>query len=69
MENKQEILNQLNSVLQQTDFCADLESMELTPSQDWVIIKWKHGSNYRANVSCDSGIQMIQDVISRIRKK
>ena len=69
MENKQEILNQLTSVLQQTDFCADLESMELTPSQEWVIIKWKHGSNYRANVSCDSGIQMIQDVISRIRKK
>ena len=70
MENKQQlILDALCSALQLTRDQADLESLEykeIGPDEQRVIAIYDGGGSREINVSLDSGIAMIRDVLRAI---
>lgn len=69
MENKQLILDALCSALQLTRDQADLEALEykeIGPSGQHVIATYDGGGSREINVSLDSGIAMIRDVLRAI---
>lgn len=66
MENKQLILDALCSALQLTRDQADLEALEykeIGPGKQHVIATYDGGGSREINVSLDSGIAMIRDVL------
>ena len=66
MENKQLILDSLCSALQLTRDQADLEALEyreIGPAKQRVIATYDGGGSREINVSLDSGIAMIRDVL------
>ena len=66
MENKQLILDSLCSALQLTRDQADLEALkykEIGPVKQHVIATYDGGGSREINVSLDSGIAMIRDVL------
>ena len=66
MENKQLILDALCSALQLTRDQADLEALEykeIGPAEQHVIATYDGGGSREINVSLDSGIAMIRDVL------
>ena len=69
MENKQLILDALCSALQLTRDQADLEALEykeIGPAKQHVIATYDGGGSREINVSLDSGIAMIRDVLRAI---
>ena len=69
MENKQLILDSLCSALQLTRDQADLEALEyreIGPAKQRVIATYDGGGSREINVSLDSGIAMIRDVLRAI---
>ena len=69
MENKQLILDALCSAIQLTRDQADLESLkykEIGPDEQRVIATYDGGGSREINVSLDSGIAMIRDVLRAI---
>lgn len=70
MENKQQlILDALCSALQLTRDQADLEALrykEISPDEQRVIATYDGGRHREINVSLDSGIAMIRDVLRAI---
>ena len=69
MENKQLILDALCSALQLTRDQADLEALEykeIGPAKQRVIATYDGGGSREINVSLDSGIAMIRDVLRAI---
>ena len=69
MENKQLILDSLCSALQLTRDQADLEALEykeIGPDKQHVIAIYNGGGSREINVSLDSGIAMIRDVLRAI---
>ena len=69
MENKQLILDALCSALQLTRDQADLEFLEykeIGPDEQRVIATYDRGGSREINVSLDSGIAMIRDVLRAI---
>lgn len=66
MENKQLILDSLCSALQLTRDQADLEALEykeISLDEQRVIATYDGGGSREINVSLDSGIAMIRDVL------
>ncbi len=70
MEDKNEILKLLLPALQATRYGSDIVSLEYTTLpgiyDEVVSIKWKSGYVQICNVTADSGIGMIDDIIKRI---
>lgn len=69
MENKQLILDALCSALQLTRDQADLGALkykEIGPDEQRVIATYDGGGSREINVSLDSGIAMIRDVLRAI---
>jgi hypothetical protein len=70
MENKQLILDSLCSALQLTRDQADLEALEykeIDPDEQRVIATYDGGESREINVSLDSGIAMIRDVLRAMK--
>lgn len=67
-ENKQEILDTLLPALQKTRNQHDLASLQLVQErgEEFVIIRYAGGYTDRANVTLDSGLAMIRDVLRRL---
>lgn len=70
-ENEQIILDKLCETLQLTNMYCDLVSLEYVYDEnsiyeEKVIAKFKYGGSKVVNVSGDSGIAMIEDVLRSI---
>lgn len=66
MENKEEIVMRLKLLLTATRAGEDIDKMELTEDQHFVVIHWKNGCNQRVNIEADSGVAIIGDVLRAI---
>lgn len=70
MEDKTEILHYLLPALQATRYGRDIVSLEYTSLpgiyDEVVAIKWETGYVQIVNVTADSGISMIGDIIERL---
>lgn len=66
MENKKEIVMRLKLLLTATRAGKDIEKMELTEDQHFVVIHWKNGCTQRVNIEADSGVAIISDVVKAI---
>lgn len=70
MEDKNEILIYLLPALQATRHGHDIVSLEYTTLpgifDEVVAIKWENGYVQFVNVTADSGISMIKDIIKRL---
>lgn len=70
MEDKNEILHYLLPALQATRFGRDIVSLEYTSLpgiyDEVVSIKWENGYVHIVNVTADSGITMIKNIIARL---
>lgn len=66
MENKKEIVMRLKMLLKVTKEGEDIDKMELTEDQHFVVIKWKNGWTKRVNIEADSGVAIIEDVLKAI---
>lgn len=70
MENKQEICNHLLQALKNTRQCRDLESLEYGPyglNNEIVVARFTNGGKRSINVTMDSGIAMIEDILRAVR--
>lgn len=67
MENKEEIVMRLKLLLTATRAGEDIDKMELTEDQHFVVIHWKSGCTRKVNIEADSGIAIIDDVLHAIR--
>lgn len=70
MENKQLILDALCSALQLTRDQADLEALEykdLGSDTQHVIATYDGGGHRSVNVSLDSGIAMVRDILRALQ--
>lgn len=69
MEDKNKILKLLLPALQATRYGSDIVSLEYTTLpviyDEVVSIKWRDGYTQICNVTADSGISMIIDIITR----
>lgn len=66
MEDKQTILNLLLPALQHTRALEELVSLHYDSKREAVIARFANGGEKIANVSGDSGVSMITDLIKRI---
>lgn len=66
MENKEEIVMRLKLLLTATRAGEDIDKMNLTEDQNFVVIHWKSGCSQRVNIEADSGVAIISDVIKAI---
>lgn len=70
MENKQLICDLLTETLKATRDQADLERIryeEIGPDDQQVVLDYKNGGHRSVNVSLDSGIAMIRDILRAIQ--
>ncbi|MCM1193938.1 MAG: hypothetical protein NC123_18945 [Butyrivibrio sp.] len=65
-EDKKEIVTRLKLLLTATRAGADIDKMELTEEQHFIVIQWKNGCTQRVNIEADSGIAIIGDVLRAI---
>lgn len=69
MEDKQKICELLRSTLQATRDQSDLAWIrynEIGPDQQQVVLEYDGGGHRSVNVSLDSGIAMIRDILRAI---
>ena len=66
MEDKQKICDLLAPVLRETRNLSDLDYLEYNKEGELVYAYFKDGNCKIANVACDSGTAMIQDIIKQI---
>lgn len=68
-EDKQKILYALLVALKQTRDLYDLVDLTYQPAQDmqFVIAKFTGGGTRKINVTLDSGVAMIRDVMEELR--
>lgn len=65
-ENKENIVARLSLLLKATRAGADIDRLELSEDGNEVKIIFLTGCEKPVNVECDSGIALIQDVVSRL---
>lgn len=65
-ENKKEIVVRLKLLLKATRAGEDIEELELTEDQHFVVILWKNGCIQKVNIEADSGVALIGDVLRAI---
>lgn len=63
MENKKDIVARLSLLLKVTRAGCNIEKLELSEDEEYVIIKFLNGGTRRVCVEADSGIALIRDVI------
>lgn len=66
MENKKDIVTRLKILLNATRAGEDIKKMELTEDEDLIVIQWKNGSTQKVNITADSGVAIISDVLKAI---
>lgn len=69
MENKSNIVQRLHLCLLATragEDVADMQYFKFDDGVEWVTIIFKDGSSRPVNVTADSGIAMIQDVVKAL---
>ncbi|MDO5015261.1 MAG: hypothetical protein Q4E28_04850 [Clostridia bacterium] len=69
MENHSKIVKAFLPVLQMTDFFNDLENLEYinkTEFEQAVVATFKNGCKKEANVTYDSGVAMLRDILKQI---
>lgn len=66
MENKEEIVMRLKLLLTATRAGEDIDKINLTEDQHFVVIHWKNGCTQRVNIEADSGVAIISDVLRAI---
>lgn len=66
MEDKQEIVMYLKWLLKATRAGGDVETLVLSKDETTVTISYSSGSTRDVNIECDSGIQIIQDVVKAL---
>lgn len=68
MENKANVTQRLLLCLMATRAGADIEEMTYSEGKDreLVSIKFRHGSSLHVDVTADSGLALIQDVIKAL---
>lgn len=66
-ENKQEICDSLLKTLQKTRHLSDLYSLiytgKMTSGNEYVVATFRTGNRKAINVTADSGIAMIKDIV------
>lgn len=65
-ENKQRICDFFTETLKQTRAASGVRSIDYDEETEIVTITWRDSSRRRVNVSGDSGIAMIQEIIATI---
>lgn len=65
-ENKQDIVSKLSGLLKATRAGSNIDRLELTADEKEVRITFGSGFGKSVNVTGDSGIALIKDVISRL---
>ena len=68
-ENKQNICSLLCETLKATRDQQDLKSLtfqEIGPDVQEVVVTYENGGHFSINVSMDSGIAMIRDIVNHI---
>ncbi|MDE6853113.1 MAG: hypothetical protein K2J67_11635 [Lachnospiraceae bacterium] len=63
MEDKQEIVTYLKWLLKATRAGSGIEKLVLSEDQKTVAIMFSSGGSRDVNVDCDSGIELVKDVI------
>ena len=70
MENKQQILNLFLKTIKETRHCKDIKALEYKKDTEYyketVTIKFDNGKEKTVNVTADSGLAMIEDVLKRL---
>lgn len=68
MEDKEKITESLFSLLTQTMYFHNLESLIYAKDEqdEWITASFKNGYKKTINVTADSGIALIQDVINHV---
>ena len=66
-EDKEEITNRLFDVLHMTREFMELETLIYLKDQEKVVARFEDGHEKKINVAADSGIQLIEDVMGRLR--
>lgn len=66
MEDKQEIVMYLKWLLKATRAGGDVETLVLSKDETTVTISYGSGSTRDVNIECDSGIQIIQDIVKAL---
>ena len=67
MENKKEIIRRLKEVLIITKAGENILDLVLSKNQDTVTVFYKNGHFKIVNIEADSGVTIIQDVISSLK--
>ena len=67
MENKKEIIRRLKEVLIITKAGENILDLVLSKNQDKVTVFYKNGHFKIVNIEADSGVTIIQDVISSLK--
>lgn len=62
-ENKKEIVGRLSILLKATRAGWDMDRLKLSEDQKEVLIIFRTGFVKRVNIECDSGVEVIKDVI------
>ncbi len=63
-ENINRILGKLTEVLQMTHAGCDI--VGIAKDGEYAVIRWQNGSQKKINISCDSGISAVHDIIKGI---
>ena len=66
-EDKEAITERLFDILHMTREFMELESLTYLKDQEKVVARFEDGREKRINVATDSGIQLIEDVMERLR--
>lgn len=70
MENKQHICDLLTETLRATQDQADLQRIryeEIGPGDQQVVLDYEGGGHRSVNVSLDSGIAMVRDILRALQ--
>ena len=67
MEDKKEIIRRLKEVLIITKAGENILDLVLSKNQDTVTVFYKNGHFKIVNIEADSGVTIIQDVISSLK--
>lgn len=67
MENKKDIVMHLKTLLNATRAGEDIRGMDLTEDGNFILLQWENGCVQKVNITADSGVAIISDVLQAIR--
>lgn len=66
MENREKIVKLLKMLLMSTRAGSNIADLVLKEAEEQVIIIYRNGGQRPVNISCDSGLAIIKDVVAKI---